>query len=534
MKVLLTNPIKVMVADPALFGNIHPIQLMYVAAYLEKQGHEVKIFDTVIEKSIKKFIKILKNFNPDVVGIGAVTPTLYSAWDTAELVKKHTNATVIMGGDHVTFLPGETLYCCPYVDYVVRGEGEYTTADLLRSIAGKKNIEKVKGVSYRKGNKIVHNPPRPWIKNLDILPHPAWHLVDMYKYIQMVGRSGLFVSSRGCTQGCSFCISSRKLGLNWRPRSAESVADEMMELASKYPKLDNLVSIDDNFMMDMDRVEKICDILIKNNFSKPWICQGRADTIVEGSKRLLNKMKKAGCIVIQIGVESPFKDRLKFINKGIVQNQAVTAVKLARDAGIGVRATFVFGFEDETIEKMQSTFDFAKNIVNAEAVQFTILTAFPGTPYFEKVKNKLVTHDWRRFTVSHQFLSYDFDVEKELSRLFLKYHLRPSFLRRSHGMGINQFRSVMAFVNPAIKSILGKKGNFLFDFDSNKWVERDERYWQEYILKKNLIFEETWEHSKPRIENLPEDYESVREIIPIHIDTKKRIVAYEKNWIRMG
>lgn len=534
MKVLLTNPIKVMVADPALFGNIQPIQLMYVAAYLEKQGHEVKIFDTVIEKSVKKFIKILKKFNPDVVGIGAVSPTIYSAWDTAELVKKYSDAKVVMGGDHVTFLPGETLYCCPYVDYIVRGEGEYTTADLLRSIEGKKKIEKVKGVSYRKGNKIVHNPPRPWIKNLDKLPHPAWHLVDMYKYIQMVGRSGLFVSSRGCTQGCSFCVSSRKLGLKWRSRSAKSVANEMMELASKYPKLDNLVSIDDNFMMEMDRVEKICDILIKNKFSKPWICQGRADTIVEGRERLLNKMKKAGCFVIQIGVESPFKDRLKAISKGIVESQAIKAVKLARDAGLAVRATYLFGFEDETIEKMRSTFDFAKNVAKSEAVQFAILTAFPGTPYFEKVKHKLITHDWRYFTVSHQFLNYDFDVEKELSRLYLKYHLRPSFLSKAKKMNINQFNSIMSFINPLIKSILGKKGNFLFDFGSNKWLEIDEIYWQEYILKKNLIFEETWEHTKPRIENLPKDYTSVKEILPTAIEIEKRIVPYEQNWIRMG
>ncbi len=503
MKVLLTNPINVMYADPALFGDIQPIHLMYVAAYLEKQGHEVKIFDPVIDKSKKKFINFLKKFNPDVVGTGAVSPTIYSAWDTAELVKKHTNAIVIVGGDHVTFLPGETLYCCPYVDYVVRGEGEYTTADLIRSIQGKKKIEKVKGVSYRKNNKIIHNPPRPWIKNLDKLPHPAWHLVDMYRYIQMVGRSGLFVSSRGCTQGCSFCISSRKLGLNWRARSAQSVANEMMELAKRYPKLDNLVSIDDNFMMDMDRVEKICDILIKNKFDMPWICQGRADTIVTGKEKLLNKMKKAGCFAVQIGVETPDKKRLKKISKGIVESQAVKAVRLARDAGIAVRATYMFGFEDETKEKMRDTYNFAKEVVKSEAVQFTILTAFPGTPYFEEVKHKLATHDWRRFTVSHQFLNYDFDVEKELSKLYLKYHMRPAFLSKAKKMNINQFYSLMSFINPAIKSILGKYGNYLFDFDDNKWLEIDEEYWQRYILKKNLIFEETFYHDKPKTEKLP-------------------------------
>ena len=305
MKILLMNPLKVMVPDPSLFGLIQPIHLMYVASYLEKEGHEVKIFDTVIEKSKRKFLRTLEIFNPDIVGIGCISPTIYSAWNTAEIIKKHSDAKVVLGGDHVTFLPGESFYCCPYVDYIVRGEGEITTADLVKHLEKNKKLSTVKGISYRKNNRIVHNPPRPWIKNLDKLPYPAWHLVDMYKYVQMVGKTGLFVSSRGCNRGCSFCISCRKLGLDWRGRSAKSVFNEMVELSSRYPRLDNLASIDDNFMWDIKRVEKICDMLIKNKFEMPWICQGRADTIVKGGRKLANKMAKAGCMAIQIGVESP-------------------------------------------------------------------------------------------------------------------------------------------------------------------------------------------------------------------------------------
>jgi radical SAM superfamily enzyme YgiQ (UPF0313 family) len=533
MKVLLANPINVMPPDPALFGLSQPIHLMYIASYLESKGHDVKIFDTVIDKSVKRFVDSIKKFNPDLVGIGAISPTIYSAWDTAELVKKHTDAKIVMGGDHVTFLPGETLQCCPYVDFVARGEGEITTVELLRYLNGKKKLKEIKGISYKNNNKIIHNPPRPWIKNLDELPYPAWHLVDMYKYIQIVGRAALLVSSRGCSRGCSFCISSRKLGLAWRSRSAESVVNEMIELAGRYPKLDTIVSIDDNFMWDTKRVQEICDLLIKKKFDMPWICQGRSDTIVEGGKNLVDKMAKAGCMAIQIGVESPFKDRLEAVNKGVEKNQSVQAVNLVKNAGIAVRATFLFGFEGETPQKMYQTYEFAKNVINSQAVQFTILTAFPGSPYFEEVKHKLITHDWRRFTVSHQFLNYDFDVEKEMSKLYIKYHLRPRLLKEAREMNINQFTTMTSLITPMIKSILGIKGNYLYDFTPTKWLKPDEEYWQKYILKTNLIFEETWEHESPKIEKIIVHFKPSDEIHFIKKEEKTLEPIIKNQWIRI-
>lgn len=502
MKVLLTNPINVMIADPVLFGNIQPIHLMYIASYLEKEGHEVKIFDTVIDRSKNNYIKILKNFNPDVVGIASVTPSIYSAWDTAEIVKKYTNAVVILGGDHVTFLPGESLYCCPYIDYIVRGEGEKITSELLKNLNDKRKLKKIRGLSYKKNGKIIHNPPHPLIKNLDSLPYPARHLIDMYKYVQMVGRSGLFVSSRGCNRGCSFCISSRKFNLCWRPRSPESVAEEMINLANNFPRLDNTPAIDDNFMMDIRRVKKICQILINEKYGMPWICQGRADTIRRGGLKLLNKMYKAGCIAIQIGVESPFKNRLRIINKGLTKNQSIDAVNLVKKAGMFVRATFLFGFENESIEKMKLTYDFAKNKIKAQTVQFAIMTPYPGTPYFEKIKNKLNTHDWRKFTVTHQFLDYDFDIEKEMSKMYLKYHLNPNFLKTARQLKVKQFTTILSLTYPLVKSIIGMKGNYLYDFSPNKWIEKDEKYWQKMILKKDLTYENTFNYNIPQIEKI--------------------------------
>ncbi len=501
MKILLTNPIKIPGGTPTSFGLLQPLPLMYIASYLERDGHKVKILDPIIDHSINKWLSELKKFDPDVVGIGAVSSGIYFAWDTAELVKRHTDAKVIMGGDHVTFLPGETFYCCPYVDFVVRGEGEITTAELLNYLEDKKKINEVKGVSYKKGKKIIHNPPRPWIKNLDELPYPARHLVDMYRYVQMGGRSGLFISSRGCSIGCSFCISSRKLGLVWRPRSAQSVVDEMNYLAVTYPKLDNVFAMDDNFMSDIKRVEKICNLLQKQKFEMPWICQGRADTIIRGGKQLVNKMYRAGCWAIQIGVESPFEHRLKDINKGINKKEAFKAVKLVENAGIIVRAAFIFGFEDETKNEMYKAFEYVKNI-GSQGVQLGIITPYPGSPFFEQVKHKLNTHDWRRFTFAHQIMDHDFDLERELNKIFLKYHLRPQSLKTTLKLKFFQFWTLHALIYPMIKSFTGNKSDYFFNFGPTKWMKRDEEYWQEHILKTNLIFEETWYYKKPKTEKI--------------------------------
>lgn len=531
MKILLTNPVRVMKETPTLFGAFQPLGLMYIASCLEKEGHEVKIIDTVVDKSVKKWINILKNFDPDLVGIAGVVSTIYSAWDTAELVKKHSNAKVVMGGDHVTFLPGETLSCCPYVDYVIRGEGEITTVELTEHLAGKRKINAIKGLSYRKDDNIIHNPPRPWIKDLDKLPYPAWHLVDMYKYTSIIGYAATFISSRGCPQGCSFCSTSRKCGLLYRPRTAESVVKEMNELWTRYPKLDKIVSIDDNLMWNVKRVEEICDLLIKQGSDRQWICQGRADTVVRGGARLLDKMKKAGCFAIQIGVESPSENRLKAINKGITKNKSIEAVKLTEAAGIQVRATFVFGFPDETKEEIKKTIRFAKEI-KASYAQFMILTACPGSPFFEETKHNLASHDWRRFTGQHYLFEHSYDIEKELNKAYLKFNVTLDYLKLSREIKIKKrFMADMLFY-PIVKAMIGSHGDPLYDFDSNKWLDIDEEYWQNFIIKHDLTFETTWYHDKPIIEKItrlhtkPSIYRIPKSVLASSAGSTK--------WIRMG
>ena len=491
--------ILLVVYDNDSYIHSSPMGLMYIAACLEKEGHEVKIFDTSIERSVKKYINYLNNFKPDAVGISCVTSTVYSAWDTAEIVKKNSKAKVFLGGDHVTFLPGESLFCCEYVDYIIRGEGEITTVELVKNLNDIQKIKNIKGLSYRDGKKIVHNPPRGWIKNLDSLPFPSWHLVDMYKYTSIVGNSVTMFSSRGCPVGCSFCASSRKCGLKWRSRSPENLFEEMRKLMTSYPKLDNIIFLDDNFMWDLKRVKRFCDILINNKSKVEWYCQGRADTIMKGGISLLKKMKVAGCKGIQIGVETPNKAHLAEINKGIDENQGADAVRLVQKTGIFVRATYLFGFENESKEEIEKTYNFMKDLDTMFA-QVGIITPFPGTPLFESWKNKLNTHDWRKFTITHQIIDSNVDLEREISKVFLKYVLRPSYLARTRKEKLNSSWTIRTIFYPMIKSITGNKHDFMYSFKPIKWLKKSDNYWKKYILTKNITFERCWNSNKPEIE----------------------------------
>jgi anaerobic magnesium-protoporphyrin IX monomethyl ester cyclase len=499
MRVMLTTPINIMEETPTLFGKNQPAGLMYIASCLEKEGHEVRIFDTTIDKSVDNYLKSLKEFNPDAVGISCVTATIFSAWDTAELIKKNSNAKVFLGGDHVTFLPGESLYCCKYVDYVIRGEGEITTTILIKNLGSENKIRDIKGLSYRSGNKIVHNPPREWIKNLDTLPFPAWHLVDMYKYTSIVGNSATMFSSRGCPIGCSFCVSSRKCGLKWRGRKAKNLVSEMEDITKKYPKLDNIIFLDDNFMWSIRRVKDFCDILIRKRSKIEWYCQGRADTINRGGMSMLKKMRKAGCKGIQIGVETPHEYHLTEINKGIKNVEGARAVEMVKRAGILVRATYLFGFENETKKEIYETYNFMKKM-DTMFTQVGIITPFPGTPLFEKWKGMLNTHDWRRFTITHQLIGKDIDTEREISKIFLLYILRLSYLLRTRKENLNNSWTLKTLFYPFTKIITGNRYDFMYSFKNNKWLQKSEHYWRKYILVNNISFENYWHQKKAKIE----------------------------------
>jgi radical SAM superfamily enzyme YgiQ (UPF0313 family) len=409
-----------------------PLGLAYIASML-RQSHEVKIIDSnILNYTIGDVERELRSFNPDVVGITSVTPSIYEAYKVAETAKKvREDCIVVLGGPHATFMPRQTMEECKYIDIIVKGEGEETTRELIENIEKGASLKGVKGITFREKNEIIDTEPRPFIKNIDDIPFPSRDLLPMHLYNFNGVKYTTMLTSRGCPFGCSFCSSSRLFGGYWRGRSPENVLEEMKIVYEEYG-IRNIEFIDDTFTLDQKRAEKICDGIIEQGWDISWGASSRVDTL---SRELAEKMKKAGCWIIFLGIESGSQKILDAIGKRITLEQAKKAVKILKEAGIQVLGSFIIGFLQDTKETIKETIKFAKSL-NLDYAEFSILTPYPGTPIFDYAKknNMLLTEDWSKYTATEPIVKIEGISEKEIKALFQKayitFYLRPQIVMR--------------------------------------------------------------------------------------------------------
>jgi len=407
----------------------------YIASYLREVGnHEVKIHDGLLQNSrVADFAETLTSFSPDVVGIsGQTTPSIYDVYQTAKVAKNHDPGTlVVVGGAHVTFQDEDVLRDCPEIDVVVRGEGEFTAYEILREISENRCYDRVQGSTTRVGTKIVRNPDRPYITDLDSLPFPAYDLLNLPRYFPHGSRIAPMITSRGCPYQCIFCSSSRITGKRWRGRSAENVVQEIELLQNRYGVRD-VTFIDDLFTFDYKRVEDICSLMTKGVENIGWTCSSRAD-IMARHPEMADWLKTAGCHTLYIGAESGSQRILDRIKKGIRLNQIISAVKRAKAVGLEVVLSFILGIPGETHEDIHSTIDFACRL-DPDLAQFTICTPYPGTPlYDEAVENGwMAVTDWSQFTVLEPTMDIPElsrkSIKQHLTRAYYKFYTRPSFI----------------------------------------------------------------------------------------------------------
>jgi len=430
MKVCLISPPYNSAVKSVTGASAPPLGLAYLASILRKE-HEVKIIDSIIlGYGLEDLRRELRSFYPDIIGITSVTPSIPQAYAVAKIAKKVIeDCTVVMGGPHVTFLPKQTLEECKHVDIVVRGEGEKTVEKLMRAIENGESLKTVRGIAFRSGNQIVENEPMPFIKNIDEIPFPSRDLLPMDKYQFNGVRYTTMLTSRGCPFGCSFCSSSRLFGGYWRGRSPENVLEEMRVIYEDY-KIKNIELMDDTFTLNQKRAEKICDGIIKREWDIAWSASSRVDTI---TKKLAEKMKKAGCWVIYLGIESGSQKILDSIGKRITIRQVKKAVKIVKDAGIQVLGSFIIGFPEDTVKTIRQTIEFAKSL-NLDYAQFSILTPYPGTPIFDfAAKNDLLlTNDWGKYTVIDPVMRIKGVTARQLKSLlqkaYISFYLRPKIV----------------------------------------------------------------------------------------------------------
>jgi radical SAM superfamily enzyme YgiQ (UPF0313 family) len=375
--------------------------LGYLAACLEKEGFEVKVLDLNVEKvNLKDLAKHLSSleFNPGFIGITSAATTIYTAIEIAGVCKEVFPASkMILGGVQPTVMPGPVISSDP-VDFVVRGEGEQSFLELVRG----EDPSSIKGLSYKDGEEIVHNPERGHISDLDELPFPAYHLFPMKKYhppdavYRRLPAINL-ITSRGCPFRCTYCATQTIWPGKLRMRSIENVMEELKILTRHYG-IREISFSDDTLPAVRSRIVELCEGILKNKIDITWSCNAIVKFVDENVLRL---MKRAGCHHICYGVESADTEILKNIKKNIKLEDAERTIRLTKKAGIACRASFMLGNPGETEESMMKTLKFTFR-TNPDFALFNITTPYPGTPIYEWAKENgyLLSEDFSLYTGS--------------------------------------------------------------------------------------------------------------------------------------
>ena len=423
----------------SVMNIIQPLGLAYVAAVLEKAGHEVVIYDCQLGITHEELSKRLVSDNPELVGISATTPTFPSAIRVGKEVKQSLPETiVVIGGVHATALPQETMsFEC--FDIAVLGEGEKTMEELSMHLEtkGTSDLEEVAGIAYRQQGELRLTKTRPFIQDLDSLPYPARYLLPPLSEYKPTPASyrrlplGHLITTRGCPYQCTFCDRSI-FSSKYRARSAENVMGEIEELIDRY-RVQEIKFFDDTLTLDRKRIFEICRGFKERKIDVGWSCLSRVDSI---SREMLIAMKEAGCWQILFGLETGDSRMLSLLKKGATVEQNEEAVKLAHDVGLSVRADFIVGTPGETLENMERTLRFAIGL-NMDFAHFNKFTPYPGTELYHNLTEEGYEFDFTSRSCSqldHSYIMYvpEGMAEKQLREFidtaYKRYYLRPRYI----------------------------------------------------------------------------------------------------------
>lgn len=374
-----------------------PLGLAFLGGALERDGIETRVLDLVVNKYHPEMLEAaLNDFQPDVVGITAVTMTANHALEVVTEVKRIApHVITVMGGPHVTFCAAETMAQCPALDYVVLGEGEDAIVELTRAVEKGRDMDSVAGLALRHNGHIVFTKHRPPGIDVDTLPIPARHLLPLGRY-RALGLAISMTTSRGCPHQCIFCVGRQMVGAKVRYRNPIAVVDEMEYLATLNFSQINLA--DDLFTANKKHCHAVCDEILRRGLKVKWTSFARVDTV---SLEVLTRMKEAGCTAVSFGVESGVQAILDTIKKKITLEQIVAAVKMCNEAGVSPMASFILGLPGETPETMKQTMEFGQKLNDlGVGYGFHLLAPFPGTKVrddHEKYGIKILTDDWSQY-----------------------------------------------------------------------------------------------------------------------------------------
>ena len=410
-----------------------PYSLCLSAAVLERISISTKVADCIAQNLTNSQLEQqLRDYAPDAVVINTASPSIENDIYVARLAKKINPAILTLAiGIHPTALPDQCLRLEPALDIIIRGEIEKTLEELFRLLNQGKSWKNIQGISYRKGNSIIHNTDRPFLKNLDWLPYPAWEKVDPADYkLPFSNKPYLLLgTARGCPYHCSFCYSQSYYGSSLRYRSPKKVVDEV-EYVKKRFRITEFLIWTESFTHNKKYCEQICDEIIRRKLGIRFVCNSRVDTV---DFKLLQKLRQAGCWMIAYGLESGNQTLLDRIEKGITLSQSTEACRLTHQLGMIVVGHFILGLPGETPETIKRTIRFAKK-QKIDIAQFYLLVPMPWKPLYQELKAKghIVTDDLHRYTQSTAVIRTEKLTSKQLERwrriAYISFFARPVHL----------------------------------------------------------------------------------------------------------
>jgi len=423
-----------------------PLGLASLAAYVIENDFSAAIVDALaLELGPEEVCQRVKELSPKVIGLTSITPLFEANRRLAGLLRsKVPEALIVLGGHHATIFRESLLETSPEFDIIVYGEGERSLLSLVEAFAqagwdkeaflsDANGLSKVPGIIFRTTNGATGTKRPPLIDDLDTLPFPARHLLPMHKYVPLPHQHSRLpaihvMGSRGCTFNCYYCNNTAVFGRRLRLRSPENIIAEIEQLKHDYGAKE-IFFWDDTFTANRKWVLRLCEIILSEKIDITWSAATRVDLV---DPELLPIMKRSGCWRLFFGIESGVQELLDMLNKKITLQQASSAIRWAKDAGIETTASFMIALPGETPEMAKRTIRFALELEPTYA-DFHVTTPFPGTRiYQEASKHGRLNMDFTRYDCYEPvFVPWGYKDEEQIKKMLSlakrSFYFRPSY-----------------------------------------------------------------------------------------------------------
>jgi len=450
----------------ATANRMAPLGLLSIAAWLDQEGNEVFVHDCLGPHALKNnaaHAEAILGYHPDLVGFSATTSGFLDGYDLAKLIKTACpEIQTVFGGVHVSSMGKVLLNDFKHIDFLCRGEGEVTLADLASGMEHRL----IEGLIWRNGAQTVTNPARPVITDLDTLPFPSYDKLNGFPkgynlplFSFILGPGATMVTSRGCPYQCSYCDRS-VFKKGYRFNSAEYIYEHMLYLRKQFG-VRHINIYDDLFTANRSRTLDLCSLLIQKPLGMQFNCAIRVGQIDDP---LLKMLKKAGCLMLSLGIETGDPALLEFHKPGVHLDEIGDAVKQIQANYLRAKGLFMMGLPGDTEASIRKTSDYVMSL-DLDDMNMSKFTPFHGAPIWSRIHEfGTFDQDWRKMNcINFVFVPKGIDSKEKLEQLYnmhvKRFYTSPQW-RRKFKSRLWQHRKSLWYLAAHFPSFLAARQNF--------------------------------------------------------------------------